>query len=47
MIKIARQIKKCSIYSTHILLHIEKSVYFMEKMDEVRVVNEIKVNLSQ
>ena len=29
------------------LSHIGKSVYFMEEMDEVRVVNEIEVNLSQ
>ena len=44
MVKATRQIKKCSNYSVHILSHIEKSVYFTEEIDEVRVVNEIEAN---
>ena len=40
-------VKKCSNYSVNILSHIEKTVYFTEEMNEVRVVNETEVKLSQ
>ena len=41
------KIKKFGNYSVHILSRMEKSAYFTEEMDEVGVVNEIEVNLSQ
>ena len=41
------EVKKCSNYSVNILSHIEKTVYFTEEMNEVRVVNETEVKLSQ